>query len=457
MNSENSFDSVVLTVTPKSKSGLSIYRDIEQLCIDTLSEFTSPNGAVDSIIQELQSLDVCIEAFSEVGLTISLEVQLAKKLFGCDFIKRRNRFISEFYRSEIIADGNIDFSTLKCAEYIECISIPKGSFELSLERPVLDYHIYAVPEQVAQVAGATGLNAAGFNGDGVKVAIIDTGLWEHPHFSHHNYKTSVFSAVSLLDAARDERGHGTAMSSVTLSIAPSIDLTMIKMCDGKLSYPVAALQKAVEMRPHIINCSWGTIGYEPAVHLEIVNALAKGIQVIFSSGNGSTDKKEAMFQSIAPPDCLTIGGVYIDENEIEVSGVSSSYQSDVYEGRNVPDMCGICGHLPSARLILFPTEPGSEHDLRNGQTDGTGGDDGWLVSSGTSAAAAWVTGHLALILQQNPSMSLSQQRASLQKACIKVSRGVSNSGDAATGEANCPATGSGVVHGSKVVLNPMSE
>ncbi|MCG7498648.1 S8 family serine peptidase [Vibrio sp. Of7-15] len=452
MSTDMEIDNIVLTVTPKSSSGLSIYSDLDKLSVDSLKLFLPPEGVIDTLCREFQELGILIEARSEVGISISLSSELAGKLFNCQFLKRRNRFIREFTRNEITTVGEIDISSLTNAEYIECINLPKGSFELSLVRPSLDYHVYAVPEQVADIAGVTELSAAGLTGVGVKVAVIDTGLWDHPHFIQHHYRTSTIPAVSLLDPTRDERGHGTAMSSVALSIAPDVDLTMIKMCNREMSYPVAALQKAVEIKPDIINCSWGTIGHEPTAHLEVVNALAKGIQVIFSSGNGSTDRKDAIFQSIAPPDCITVGGVYMDSEQVELSGISSSYRSDVYSERNVPDLCGLCGHLPNARLILFPTEPGSDHDARNGKTDGTGSDDGWLVSSGTSAAAAWVTGFLALLIQADKSLSVQRQKYLLRQACLKVDKGTSNTGDVATGKENCLATGAGLVHGSKLPI-----
>jgi subtilisin family serine protease len=247
------------------------------------------------------------------------------------------------------------------------------------------------------------------------------------------------------------------MSSVLLSVAPQIELMMMKMSCRELSFPVAAFQQAVSYRPDIINCSWGTIHHEPQLHLEVMNAIDLGIQVVFAAGNGSTDRKSAMFQSIAVPESVTVGGVFIDEqfSPSSLSDISSSFISEVYTGRSVPDVCGPCGMLPDAQLILFPTEPGSDFDKRNGETDGTGKEDGWLVSSGTSAAAAWVSGHTAILMQLKPQDSNKNYKEVLRRFCQPVRRGVSAMGLEVSSnvQGSDLASGAGFVRFAKELMN----
>ena len=47
----------------------------------------------------------------------------------------------------------------------------------------------------------------------------------------------------------------------------------------------------------------------------------------------------------------------------------------------------------------MPIQPAALFDFENGKRDGTAQDDGWFVSSGTSAAAAYVSGIVANILE----------------------------------------------------------
>lgn len=440
-------DNVVLTVTPKSESGLSIFKDISKLSVGTLEEFKPKDGVIGEIERKLIELGATIECKSEVGLTISMSKKLAQSLFAVEITEKRNRYIQHLERWNYSCSGDGSLPKLGMDDLIDEIQIPKGSFELSYPAPQLDRYHLRVPHDIAELSGVDRHNVDDLNGDGIDIVFIDSGLWIHPHFVKYGYNIDVEPAVSLLDPTRDERGHGTAMSSVFLSIAPKSKLTMIKMCCREMSFPVAAMQKAVSKQPDIINCSWGTIGFEPQLHLEIVNAISKDIQVVFAAGNGSTDDTRSMFQSIAVPEVITVGGVYINKFEgvEELSNISSSFESCIYQGRSVPDVCGPCGKMPHAHLILFPTEPGSDFDRRNGKNDGTKCDDGWLVSSGTSAAAAWVSGHIALLKQKNRSLSVNEQQKVLKSGAKMVACGVSSTGVVAEEKKPNSAAGYGLV------------
>lgn len=106
--------------------------------------------------------------------------------------------------------------------------------------------------------------------------MVDTGLYAHPHHRAHGYTTSVVPAVTGLDPAADERGHGTAMSALLLAVAPRAELTMVKMANEAFSFPLAAFQRAVSLEPDVVSCSWGTLREEPQLHLEVADAVRRG-------------------------------------------------------------------------------------------------------------------------------------------------------------------------------------
>ncbi|MCR4441042.1 MAG: S8 family serine peptidase [Peptococcaceae bacterium] len=421
-------ETVVFTVTFFSKGGLSVYRDLAQLNRGTLALFVPPPEAVEETKSEFAVRGFAVEADSEVGISVSGPRELFEETFGVAVRKERIKYIRDFEKYVFIADE--EPRAPFCQRHIEKISFPRQSFELNglLEdaMPELDYYHLRVPGDIRRIAGVEELHRRGIDGRGINVVMVDTGLYNHRHFRENGYSFNVVPAVRGFDISRDERGHGTAMSSVLLAVAPGINYTVVKLADECFSYPVAAFQKASRLEPDIINCSWGTIGFEPQIYLEIANAVSKGATVVFSSGNGSSDRRASFFQTVCHPDVLSVGGCFPREDGLlEVSDISSSYYSDLFAGRFAPDICGPCGRMPKAQLILFPTQPGSVFDRNNGTRDGTRTDDGWLVSSGTSAAAAYVSGLTALLLQMRPELRKKDLKHVLQSSALDVTAGAS--------------------------------
>src|SRR5262249_24315315 len=128
-------------------------------------------------------------------------------------------------------------------------------------------------------------------------------------------------------------------------------------------------------------------------------AVASGIVVVFSAGNG-----HAGFPG-QHPDVISAGGTFMAEDgSLMASDYSSAFTSLIYPGRRVPDVCGLVGMRPKAMYIMLPLEPGSRLDVENQggvfpDGDGTAPDDGWAGMSGTSAAAPQLAGAAALVKQ----------------------------------------------------------
>ncbi|MFD6041248.1 S8 family serine peptidase [Streptomyces koyangensis] len=442
----------VVTVVPRSAGGLALGDDPALLLRHGAEEFLPAPGTVDRLAGAYVREGLAVEARTEVGLTVSGAPELLAQVFGHPVRPVRNKYIRETVRHEFAAVGPLR-SRLHPGLVAE-VRVPRAGFELGAGAPApratpplpRDARRLRLPEDAVRLAGAGRAHAAGVRGDGVRVVMVDTGLYDHPHHRAHGYRTSVVPALSALDPAVDERGHGTAMSALLLAVAPEAELTMVKMACETFSFPVAAFQRAVELAPDVISCSWGTLRAEPHLHLEVADAVRRGITVLFAAGNGSTDRRTAMFQSVATPGALTVGGVHVaPDGRRRAADLASSYRSDLFPGRRVPDLSGPCGTLPHGDYVEFPTQPGCMFDRRNSAYDGTAPDDGWLVSSGTSGATAYAAGVVALAVQQGIGKGRALTAADLADACLPVTEGRTLTGDDCGGVCPNEAVGLGLL------------
>ncbi|MDY7051046.1 S8 family serine peptidase [Limnospira fusiformis] len=296
----------------------------------------------------------------------------------------------------------------------------------------------SVPDCLAKGLNAKQAHDGGIDGRGVKVVMVDSGWYNHPFFTHHNYQGQVILAPGSTDKHIDANGHGTGESANLFAVAPGVDFIMVKAdvaIRGKSRNvnSIAAFRTAIAQRPDIISCSWGSnqrsselSPYNKVLATLVADAVRRGIIVIFSAGNGDWSFPGQH------PNAIAAGGVYkhLDgptKGELEASNYSSAFHSPVYRGRQVPDVCGLVGQRPHAAYIMLPVPPGSSIDIKCAEfEDGTEPNDGWAAFSGTSAAAPQVAGVCALLKQLDPGLSPVRAKRILEKSAIDVVKGFSN-------------------------------
>jgi subtilisin family serine protease len=239
------------------------------------------------------------------------------------------------------------------------------------------------------------LAAQGFDGQGVTVAIVDTGI----DLSHPNLAGVVVAFWEDLVSARpdpyDDNGHGTAMASILVGRgslaggAPAVTLIVIKAvsADGSGSDAVVAtaVNDAVAHGADVISLSLGGAGAKLIQRLgsasvnAVQSAAAQGVLVVASAGNdGESDDGQVASPSVAR-DAVSVGAV-------DASGVVASFSSI---GRAVP-LTGSPDQKPEV------VAPGVNITVA------------WLdrstaTVSGTSPAAVFVAAALALLLEMKPS------------------------------------------------------
>jgi subtilisin family serine protease len=340
----------------------------------------------------------------------------------------------------------------------------------SITPPQVDYFHLEMPADVPLALNANRVHRAGTTGRGVRVVMVDSGFahGSHPFFSRHGFTSSVDLAPHAVNDKTDVNGHGTGESTNIFAVAPGATFIGVKVDNDEDPRNGASMlegfQAALTHQPQVISIS---MGYDlrdqngqldalpnslAALEAEIQAAVASGIVVVFSAGNGHFSFPGMM------PDVIAAGGVFVDQNgTMQASNYASAFDSKIYSGRHVPNFCGLVGMQPHASYIMLPIPPGCDIDREtsepaDGRGDGTRIDDGWGVFSGTSAAAPQIAGVCALLLEKNPGLTPSDVKAILRRTARDVLAGSANpasSDDMQTPQQAGPgddgATGAGLV------------
>ena len=306
--------------------------------------------------------------------------------------------------------------------------------------PEVNYYHLDVLNDVPAKLNVPPIHRERHHGEGIRVAMIDTGFaHSHPFFVRNGFTSSVVLAPSATNRRTDPGSHGTGESANVFAIAPKVTFIGVKLGDDANPDGGASIlegfQEALKHKPHVITVSMcydlrevdgrGELktlpnGLKP-LEAEIQAAIAAGIVVVFSGGNGHYAFPASM------PEVLSVGGTFVAEDgSMRASDYASAFTSTIYSGRHVPDVCGLVGMLPHADYIMLPVPPGQEIDTDNAAHDGTKAGDGWAVFSGTSAAAPQIAAVCALLLQKNPRLRPAEIKALLARTALDVREGAAN-------------------------------
>lgn len=148
----------------------------------------------------------------------------------------------------------------------------------------------------------------GITGLGVKVAVVDTGIYlTHPDLAA-NIKGS-YNAINPKKSGNDDNGHGTHVAGIiaaidnnigVVGVAPKASLYAVKVLSasgsGTLASLVKGIQWSIDHDMDVINMSlgFGTATEEQLtpLHEVIVSAVAANITVVAAAGNDSTHLTE---------------------------------------------------------------------------------------------------------------------------------------------------------------------
>lgn len=318
-------------------------------------------------------------------------------------------YIDNLYRIKDPEDVR-ELADMGLVDYIE----PNYILEtLESEGPDDEYY----PSQwTLETIGYPSLYSSGYTGNGVTVAIIDSGLYT----AHEDFKQEQISSYSknlLGDGShteaydRDQKGHGTFVAS---QIAPltnnSIGLAgtasgvelMILRCiaetgsdcfpysdiydanSGSVAVVAGAIRYAADNGADVINLSLGTKSTVNSTTLQdaITYASNKGVIIVAAAGNDGTS---AMFYPANNEHVIGVGSVS-RSNDTLIKSDFSQYNTSVKVTAPGADVLGIQIY-PEIKGILFTNISNT-----------------YKTSNGTSYSAPVISALAAIVKQVNPAL-----------------------------------------------------
>jgi serine protease AprX len=308
----------------------------------------------------------------------------------------------------------------------------------------LDRRVEGTLERTGATIGARWVqDALGFDGTGVGIAIIDSGVANWHDDLGANRVSRFVDFVNFQSAAYDDYGHGTHVAGIVAGsgydsggrrrgIAPGATLLVEKVLDasgqGYISNVIAAIDYAIAskdaLRLRVINLSVAAGVYESyatdPLALAAKRAVEAGLVVVSAAGNlGRNATGTSQYGGIAAPGnapwVITVGASShngtIDRSDDTVAGFSSRGPS-AFDFQAKPDVVapgvGI-ESLAEAGSTLYNTKP----LMRLWGTVQTATEP-YLSLTGTSMASPVVSGTIALMLQANPALTPNLVKAILE-------------------------------------------
>ncbi|MEA2031810.1 MAG: S8 family serine peptidase [candidate division Zixibacteria bacterium] len=339
-----------------------------------------------------------------------------------------------------------------------------SSLELVVENATLSYEspveiktapmVSASVSTQLQLLNVPSLWQKGLTGTGRLICSFDTGVeQDHPALAlkwrgnNAELSASWFSKVRPDSNPTDKIGHGTHTMGImvgsvdddTIGVAPDAEWISAGVIDqGRdlnttISDIIEAFQWALdpdgdstttEDVPDVILNSWGIpkglfTPCDQTFTTVISNVEAAGIVTVFAAGNegpNSTTMRNPADMSLTPLTSFAVGAV---DNNSEIAGFSSRGPSSCDENEIKPEVVA----------------PGVS--VRSSDKDG-----GYKVMSGTSMAAPYIAGLVALMRQYNPNATVEEIKNALIASAVDLGQ---------AGEDN--AYGHGLVDASELIKN----
>ncbi|NRQ35943.1 S8 family serine peptidase [Nonomuraea sp. NN258] len=280
---------------------------------------------------------------------------------------------------------------------------PRATLSQGVTKIWLDAKVKATLDRSVPQVGAPEAWQAGFDGTGVKVAVLDTGVdAAHPDLAGRVKQTKVFTGEP---SVQDGNGHGTHVAATIAGgggrkgVAPGAELIVGKVLgddgSGTLSGVIEGMEWAAAEGASVINMSLGggaTDGTDPlSLAVDTLTARTGALFVVAAGNDGAA-------YSIGTPgaatSALTVGAVDHQDALAEFSS-----RGPRLDDAPKPDLTAPGVAIVAARA--------------SGTAMGEPVDERYTAASGTSMATPHVAGAAAIVKQRHPGWTAKQIKDAL--------------------------------------------
>jgi subtilisin family serine protease len=236
----------------------------------------------------------------------------------------------------------------------------------------------------------------GATGQGVKVAVIDSGIdADHPDIGavagYVAVTESASGPVYNTEPHQDAFGHGTACAGIIRTVAPECELYSVQVLgptlSGRATVFAAGLRWAIENGMQVCNLSLGTTkkDYFAMLHELADDACFRNVMLVTAANNMPMASFPSVYASVI--------------------SVASHGEKDPY-------------------LFYYNPQPPVEFGAPGIDVRVAWRDRGWVTSTGNSYAAPHITGIVAKILSKHPGLTVFQMKVILRALAANVSGGM---------------------------------
>ena len=299
------------------------------------------------------------------------------------------------------------------AAFWRSVAKPAGAAVAPGPKVWLDRKVTVADDVSDAQIGAPAAWAAGYDGSGVKVAILDTGIdFTHPDLAGKVVDSAAFTGAAT---AKDGHGHGTHVASIIAGsgaasdgkykgVAPGAQLVIGKVLDdsgsGTDSQIIAGMQWAAASGAKVVNMS---LGGDPT---DGTDALSEAVDDL----TASTGTLFVIAAGNSGPSAQTVGSPGAADAALTVAAVDSDDQIASFSSRGPRTGDGALKPDIAAPGVNIVAARAAGTDL------GTAVGTAYTKLSGTSMATPHVAAAAAILAEEHPGWTAGQLKPALMSS-----------------------------------------
>ncbi len=327
--------------------------------------------------------------------------------------------LDELDSAQLGASGDIIFTDVPEGETVESfvdslealsnVEHAQPNYVYTLERSVNDTYIGS--QWHLNTIGAFNAWDTTMGSSDIRVAVIDTGV----DLNHPDLTGQIVAQTDVVDndgSAQDDDGHGTHVAGIIAAkadngigvagVAPGVKLIAVDVFGfylngGTLEFGaltsevIEGIQYAVSNGADVINMSLSGPDYDPAFRNAVDAAVSAGVVVVVAAGNTSSGGITGARYPSDFESCISV--IATDSNDMKASWSNFGAEKDI----------------AAPGVSIYST-----------YYDASSHSSGYEYMSGTSMASPVVAGVVALMLSENPGLSVNDVKNILFSTAVDL-------------------------------------